>query len=203
MVAEHRQPADGLGRGRLVLKHVPVLGELAVLDADDVGVAPALAAARITSSTAPGLESMGTWLLSTSTVVAPIRRAADRCSSGWTVRSCLATMNQLGFERQATPSAFWVNRSGTGTAWVAQTSFCSGSGRSPAKQGTPSGRNQMRPSATSMWPKPSVVVRATRRDIDQGDNPVVRSGVRSEEHTSELQSPDHLVCRLLLEKKKK
>src|SRR5258708_9091539 len=28
-------------------------------------------------------------------------------------------------------------------------------------------------------------------------------GTRSEEHTSELQSPDHLVCRLLLEKKKK
>src|SRR5258708_22914290 len=28
-------------------------------------------------------------------------------------------------------------------------------------------------------------------------------GDRSEEHTSELQSPDHLVCRLLLEKKKK
>src|SRR5438552_12573695 len=27
-------------------------------------------------------------------------------------------------------------------------------------------------------------------------------GSRSEEHTSELQSPDHLVCRLLLEKKK-
>src|SRR5258708_18336542 len=27
-------------------------------------------------------------------------------------------------------------------------------------------------------------------------------GGRSEEHTSELQSPDHLVCRLLLEKKK-
>src|SRR5438552_12776299 len=29
------------------------------------------------------------------------------------------------------------------------------------------------------------------------------TGRRSEEHTSELQSPDHLVCRLLLEKKKK
>src|SRR5258708_17953002 len=28
------------------------------------------------------------------------------------------------------------------------------------------------------------------------------AGHRSEEHTSELQSPDHLVCRLLLEKKK-
>src|SRR5258708_16647832 len=31
-------------------------------------------------------------------------------------------------------------------------------------------------------------------------NSLVRG--RSEEHTSELQSPDHLVCRLLLEKKK-
>src|SRR5207244_5474822 len=29
-----------------------------------------------------------------------------------------------------------------------------------------------------------------------------KRGSRSEEHTSELQSPDHLVCRLLLEKKK-
>src|SRR5258708_23326682 len=29
-----------------------------------------------------------------------------------------------------------------------------------------------------------------------------RENARSEEHTSELQSPDHLVCRLLLEKKK-
>src|SRR5947208_5991435 len=29
-----------------------------------------------------------------------------------------------------------------------------------------------------------------------------RRSNRSEEHTSELQSPDHLVCRLLLEKKK-
>src|SRR5947208_10309891 len=31
---------------------------------------------------------------------------------------------------------------------------------------------------------------------------VTRAILRSEEHTSELQSPDHLVCRLLLEKKK-
>src|SRR5207244_11988007 len=30
----------------------------------------------------------------------------------------------------------------------------------------------------------------------------IGEGRRSEEHTSELQSPDHLVCRLLLEKKK-
>src|SRR5690348_18051928 len=31
----------------------------------------------------------------------------------------------------------------------------------------------------------------------------MRAAKRSEEHTSELQSPVHLVCRLLLEKKKK
>src|SRR5258708_10706589 len=44
--------------------------------------------------------------------------------------------------------------------------------------------------ATSRLPAPGC---AARRSI----------GFRSEEHTSELQSPDHLVCRLLLEKKKK
>src|SRR5258708_26196089 len=48
-------------------------------------------------------------------------------------------------------------------------------------------------------------------DACSGDMPVLHTiidtwralAVRSEEHTSELQSPDHLVCRLLLEKKKK
>src|SRR5437764_9397721 len=44
-------------------------------------------------------------------------------------------------------------------------------------------------------------------DIDaalrsQGQRQIV-GGIRSEEHTSELQSPMYLVCRLLLEKKKK
>src|SRR5687768_18437967 len=34
------------------------------------------------------------------------------------------------------------------------------------------------------------------------DDLAAREGVRSEEHTSELQSRLHLVCRLLLEKKK-
>src|SRR2546426_9061403 len=58
---------------------------------------------------------------------------------------------------------------------------------------------------------------AARRDVGDDVAPEVRgrgvaveeddrvavSGVRSEEHTSELQSPCNLVCRLLLEKKKK
>src|SRR5258708_29904323 len=42
-------------------------------------------------------------------------------------------------------------------------------------------------------------------EIDRLDaiGALINLGDRSEEHTSELQSPDHLVCRLLLEKKKK
>src|SRR3712207_7821256 len=39
-------------------------------------------------------------------------------------------------------------------------------------------------------------------DIDAGLGDHVGHGVRSEEHTSELQSRQYLVCRLLLEKKK-
>src|SRR5947208_5615056 len=37
--------------------------------------------------------------------------------------------------------------------------------------------------------------------VRDGAQPVDRDRERSEEHTSELQSPDQLVCRLLLEKK--
>src|SRR5690348_17798328 len=37
----------------------------------------------------------------------------------------------------------------------------------------------------------------------RAERPGARGHERSEEHTSELQSPVHLVCRLLLEKKKK
>src|SRR4051794_13651375 len=39
--------------------------------------------------------------------------------------------------------------------------------------------------------------------VDEARSMALRAALRSEEHTSELQSPVHLVCRLLLEKKKK
>src|SRR5258708_29074867 len=49
-----------------------------------------------------------------------------------------------------------------------------------------------------------VAILAKRPAASNGLNhPSAHVRVRSEEHTSELQSPDHLVCRLLLEKKKK
>src|SRR3989442_10595702 len=52
----------------------------------------------------------------------------------------------------------------------------------------------------------SAVVGADEYDspvASHGDRPDRRIVFRSEEHTSELQSRPHLVCRLLLEKKKK
>src|SRR5690348_18024468 len=42
-----------------------------------------------------------------------------------------------------------------------------------------------------------------RNERGQGNGHHERSLARSEEHTSELQSPVHIVCRLLLEKKKR
>src|SRR5688500_19219089 len=47
--------------------------------------------------------------------------------------------------------------------------------------------------------RPDVLARAKHHDAV----PLEREMQRSEEHTSELQSPCNLVCRLLLEKKKK
>src|SRR5258708_18716939 len=45
--------------------------------------------------------------------------------------------------------------------------------------------------------------RGTHECVRYGLSPYFGAAGRSEEHTSELQSPDHLVCRLLLEKKNK
>src|SRR5258708_9938538 len=57
------------------------------------------------------------------------------------------------------------------------------------------------------WARSAAVLRRSQRAISvrPGRTRTVdlsAAGGRSEEHTSELQSPDHLVCRLLLEKKK-
>src|SRR5258708_39804620 len=73
---------------------------------------------------------------------------------------------------------------------------------------------------TTLFRSSAAVLRAADRDLAAGSGDGARRGKvesvsrtrcgilhaapqRSEEHTSELQSPDHLVCRLLLEKKKK
>src|SRR3712207_9499968 len=47
------------------------------------------------------------------------------------------------------------------------------------------------------------VQQVCQRTGDEGPDAELRDMVRSEEHTSELQSRQYLVCRLLLEKKKR
>src|SRR5258708_26922710 len=66
------------------------------------------------------------------------------------------------------------------------------SGSHAARRGAP----HRRP-GSGTFSSSAIVCLPSRRP--RGPPPVLRS----EEHTSELQSPDHLVCRLLLEKKKK
>src|SRR5438552_9071654 len=68
-----------------------------------------------------------------------------------------------------------------------------------------SGSGSNRGNSTTQQNACAVVGRGASRRITScrtlsSTGEVTRS--RSEEHTSELQSPDHLVCRLLLEKKK-
>src|SRR5499425_3600496 len=62
-----------------------------------------------------------------------------------------------------------------------------------------------RPPRSTLFPYTTLFrsVHVLRRDGGDGDGGGCRYGARSEEHTSELQSPMYLVCRLLLEKKKK
>src|SRR5258708_18722070 len=65
-----------------------------------------------------------------------------------------------------------------------------------------------RPPRSTLFPY-TTLFRSERSRLRSGSRspsspvPPRRRTERSEEHTSELQSPDHLVCRLLLEKKKK
>src|SRR5690625_6623587 len=72
----------------------------------------------------------------------------------------------------------------------------------------------LRPPRSTLFPYTTLFRSLTRRAEQCGDGSVgvalgdeqcdaVAGQVRSEEHTSELQSRGHLVCRLLLEKKKK
>src|SRR2546426_10893690 len=65
-----------------------------------------------------------------------------------------------------------------------------------------------RPPRSTLFPYTTLFRSAPARSAPQrSGRPPARSAVRrvarSEEHTSELQSPCNLVCRLLLEKKKK
>src|SRR5438552_16274420 len=68
-----------------------------------------------------------------------------------------------------------------------------------------------RRSASSVrYDQPLAARRVANVDLPLPDSPIIKAPIfvfgsttpRSEEHTSELQSPDHIVCRLMLEIKK-
>src|SRR5258708_31019828 len=63
--------------------------------------------------------------------------------------------------------------------------------------------NGMRPSPVGLCMLSGSDAKNMRERSRTSSAALCRLVERSEEHTSELQSPDHLVCRLLLEKKKK
>src|SRR5699024_12555178 len=72
--------------------------------------------------------------------------------------------------------------------------------RSTGRGAAPPGRPGPRPPPTA---GPAARPHRTRRRCAHSRTPPGGGGWRSEEHTSELQSRFDLVCRLLLEKKKK
>src|SRR6202171_6757382 len=64
-----------------------------------------------------------------------------------------------------------------------------------------------RPPRSTLFPyttlfRSKIKVQPGARGHKVGPHPLPQDHARSEEHTSELQSPSYLVCRLLLEKKK-
>jgi hypothetical protein len=109
----------------------------------------------MTLITKSGWESMGTWLLATSVLLARIRFATKCCNSGCTVRSLVATIYELGFDSGYAIELLCKQARSQGKV-SCPTNFFSCSDKSPAKHSTPSGSIQIRPSATSMCEKTSV-----------------------------------------------
>src|SRR5437763_9478963 len=74
----------------------------------------------------------------------------------------------------------------------------------PTRRSSDLGNEELKRQAAS-WLEPDVPDPIQQVDEQHGDHEEMERHVwfeRSEEHTSELQSPMYLVCRLLLEKKK-
>src|SRR5947208_5386444 len=107
--------------------------------------------------------------------------------------------------RHATSSAARPNRS----CWlIAEGRSGSGARRSPSSDDRSSGHRDRLGAQARLGPHVDLVKLLLRQPVRPGqltevgadDRQRKPNGDRSEEHTSELQSPDHLVCRLLLEK---
>src|SRR6266487_6658476 len=87
----------------------------------------------MTAATAFGCESMGTWLVFNSVVVAFMRLAKKRSSSGAIAPSSLDTMYHDGFVFHATVDTFVPKAEAMMGPCVAATTRASAAGRSDAK----------------------------------------------------------------------
>src|SRR5258705_2728787 len=99
----------------------------------DVQCGAFAAASMMTAATSFGLESIGTWLASSSVVVALLRLAKKRNSSGSIARSFLATMYHEGFGVHATLVTFPPNAELAIGVCVAASRRAWAAGTSPAK----------------------------------------------------------------------
>src|SRR5258708_35461731 len=95
-----------------------------------------------------------------------------------------------------------VRRGILSTVRICGTTSTEASWRSELRRRPSVTRNCSAQSATLRMNSPELLERTTSPMSGKRPNPSIERIHRSEEHTSELQSPDHLVCRLLLEKKK-
>src|SRR5438552_12877391 len=91
--------------------------------------------------------------------------------------------------------------------WVSTVAPSGTSGRPASPMRRHMARSSSQIAVASAWSRshraapPPGVAAAARAMRSSAHRRFTAVGRRSEEHTSELQSPDHLVCRLLLEKK--
>src|SRR5687768_17664200 len=104
-------------------------------------------------------------------------------------------MSPFFFKDTATTEIYTLSLHDALPIWAPATS-------SPGRPGGPAVRRPTTPRARALrlrdWELRTPEYRRRR-----GARPRIVVGARSEEHTSELQSRLHLVCRLLLEKKKR
>src|SRR2546427_2967981 len=107
-----------------------------------------------------------------------------------------STWRTSAYDAAGTPRGRVVQR-----YWIWSTSAWGCSTRTPTANGFASSASPRRWRSVSTSRAECPVARITPRPATW--SPAAVTGVRSEEHTSELQSQSNLVCRLLLEKKKK
>ena len=91
------------------------------------------AASMMTAATSFGFESIGTWLVFNSVVVAFMRCAKKRSSSGAIAPSSLDTMYHDGFVYHATVDTLVAKAETLTGPWVAAATRASTGGRSDAK----------------------------------------------------------------------